>query len=474
MSTTTQEKTEKTNPSLIRWPEERPEYESLRAAVQGETARWNSVGMAAGVIHGNETEIVVTGPTDIRTGAPITDDALFLVGSISKVYTATLVMRLCEQGKLDLDTPVITYVPELQLANAEAREVITLRHLLSHSSGIEGDRFIDYGRGDDVLTKAIAEFNTLTQWFKPGTFYSYCNSGFYLTAHIIETVTGKTFEEVMKEELFEPLGLEHTEMMPEEVLNHPFALGHKVDRRGGVSISRPQHLPRVAHGAGGVIASVGDLLRFARMHMNKGELDGVRIISEESAMAMREPQIVTEQAYRSYGIGFWIFEWPEITSIGHGGAWSGHRANLTIVPEENFAIATLTNSNVGASAYAEVEEWALEHYIDFKRPKPEPVELSEEELKAFAGTYSRHDGRYEVTTQGDGLRLTITNIDEETGEESETPRLFDLQPIGESRFRITSPEGFGMTIDILPVPDGDGKERDLLRMGGRLAARQDQ
>src|SRR5690606_23096270 len=91
MSTTTQEKPAKTNPSLMRWPEERPEYESLRAAVQGETARWNSVGMAAGVIHGNETEIVVTGPTDIRTGAPITDDALFLVGSISKVYTATLV-----------------------------------------------------------------------------------------------------------------------------------------------------------------------------------------------------------------------------------------------------------------------------------------------------------------------------------------------------------------------------------------------
>lgn len=473
MSTTTPAPTtDETNPSLFRWPEERPKYQSLSAAVQGETSRWNSVGMAAGVIHGDETQIAVTGPANIETGFPITKDALFLVGSISKIYTATLVMRLCEQGLLDLDTPVITYVPELQLASRTAREAITLRHLLSHSAGFEGDRFIDYGRGDDSLSSAIAEFDSLTQWFKPGTFYSYCNAGFYLAGYIIEKVTGKTFEAVMEEELLEPLGLTRTEILPEEVLNHPFALGHQVDRRDGVSISRPQHLPRNAHAAGGVISSIGDLLRFARMHMNNGELDGVRIISEESALAMQQPEVDADTFHRSYGIGWSIFAWPDATSIGHGGAWSGHRANLTIIPEKNFVLANLTNSNIGARAYSEVEEWALEHYLGITNPKPTRTEMMPEQLASFAGTFSRHDGRFVVTPQGDGLRLSITDVDEKTGEEDETPRLYDLEPVGETRFRVTSATGYDAIIDIVSVPDDEGNERDLLRMGGRLASRE--
>lgn len=461
-----------TNPSLFRWPEERPRYESLAAAVQGETARWNSVGMAAGVIHDDTTEIAVTGPANITTGFPITEDALFLIGSISKIYTATLVMRLCEKGILDLDTPVVTWVPELRLASESAREAITLRHLLSHSAGFEGDRFIDYGRGDDALEKAIAEFGTLTQWFAPGSFYSYCNTGFYLTGHVIQRVTGKTFETVLKEEVFAPLELERTEILPEEALNHEFAVGHKVDRHGGVTVSRPQHLPRVAHAAGGIISSIGDLLRFARMHMNLGELDGVRIISEESARAMQTPFIESDTFYRSYGIGWSVYERPAATSIGHGGAWSGHRAHLTIIPDRGLAIAQLVNSNVGVRTYTEVEEWAVEHFLDISYPTPDSLKLAPEQLDEFTGAFCRHDGRYIVTRQGEGLRLAVTDIDEETGKKEGEQRLFDLQPVGETRFRVTSTESYGATVDIVPVPDADGNERDLLRIWGRVAARE--
>ncbi len=298
--------TDDSNPSLIRWPEERPAYTSLRAAAQGETARWNAVGMATAIVHGDEAETVVTGAASIETGFPVTENALFLIGSISKVYTATLVMRLCEIGLLDLDTPVITYIPELELASASAREQMTLRHLLSHSSGIEGDRFIDYGRGDDALAKAIGEFGTLAQWFRPGSFYSYCNAGFYLTGRIIEKVTGKPFEQVMTEELRDPLGLEHTFILPEYALGHPFATGHEVDRREGVSVAESQSLPRCVAAAGGIMSSIGDLMRFARLHLGNGEIDGVRIISEESALAMREAFIEADTFDRSYGVGWSI------------------------------------------------------------------------------------------------------------------------------------------------------------------------
>lgn len=471
MSTTHRFGTDETNPSLVRWPEERPAYTSLTAAAQGETARWNAVGMAASVIHGDADETVVTGIASVDTGFPVTEDALFLIGSISKVYTATLVMRLCEIDVLDLDTPVVTYLPELSLANASARDEITLRHLLSHSAGFEGDRFIDYGRGDDALEKAIAEFGTLTQWFRPGSFYSYCNTGFYLTGRIIEKVTGKPFETVMTEELFQPLGLEHTFILPEHALGRPFATGHKVDRRAGVTVAESQSLPRCVAAAGGIMSSIGDLMRFARMHLNEGELDGIRIVSEESALAMREPFIDADTFDRSYGIGWSIVQRPGATSIGHGGAWGGHRAHLTIIPEKRFAMGVLVNADTGVRAYTELEEWALEHYIGVTVPKPDAMELDDRALDRFTGTFIRHDGRYEVARQEGGLRVSVTDIDEESGEVKETPRLFDLEPVGERRFRVTSPESYGSTVDIVPVPDADGTERDLLRMWGRVAAR---
>lgn len=465
--------TDDSNPSLIRWPEERPAYTSLRAAAQGETARWNAVGMAAAMVHGDEVETVVTGTASIETGFPITEDALFLIGSISKVYTATLVMRLCEIGLLDLDTPVVTYIPELELASASARDEITLRHLLSHSAGFEGDRFIDYGRGHDALAMAISEFGTLTQWFRPGSFYSYCNAGFYLTGRIIEKVTGKPFEQVVTEELRDPLGLEHTFILPEYALGRPFATGHKVDRREGVMVAESQSLPRCVNAAGGIMSSIGDLMRFARLHLGNGEVDGVRIISEEAALAMREAFIEADTFDRSYGIGWSIQAYPGVTAVGHGGAWGGHRAHLTIIPDRRFAIGVLVNSDTGVRAYTEVEEWALEHELGITTPKREPITMAGDALDRFTGSYARHDGRYEVGRRENGLRITLTDIDEKTGEEKETPRLFDLEPLGETRFRVTSPESYGTTVDIVPVPDADGKERDLLRIWGRVAARQE-
>lgn len=143
-------------------------------------------GIAVGLLHHAHEETTATGITSIVTRQPVTDDTVFQIGSISKVFTATLAMRLVEEGLLDLDEPVITYVPDLPLADATARTSVTLRHLFSHGGGFEGDRFIDYGRGDDALARSIAGFDTLQQWTAPGELYFYSNAGFYLAGRAIE------------------------------------------------------------------------------------------------------------------------------------------------------------------------------------------------------------------------------------------------------------------------------------------------
>lgn len=459
------------NPSLINWPAEMPPYETFAAAVQGETARWNAVGLAAGMVRNGERQISVSGFANATYGYAMVPDSMFMIGSISKIYTATLVMRLMEQGVLDLDTPVVQYLPEFTLSHDDVRDAITIRMLLSHTAGFDGDRFTSYGRGEDAYDKAVAEFNTLTQWFQPGSFYSYNNAGFYLVGHIIQKLTGKAYEDVLTEELFAPLGLNHTVIHPEDALNRAWAAGHTVDRTRGVSLTTTPHLPRHVNAAGGVLQSIGDLLTFAQMHVNLGEINGTRIISAENARLMQQPLIDADTWHRSYGIGWSIYQRPTGTSIGHGGAWGGHRANLIIFPEHKFIHASLGNSNLSLYAEASLEKWVLEHALHIVNPEPAAIELSPLERSAFCGTYLRHDSRLVVSETGSGLRLAVTSIDEDTGKEDETERLFDLEPVEVGRFRVTSPESKGATVDFRQVPDAHGDMRDLIRIWGRVAAR---
>lgn len=459
------------NPSLINWPAERPPYGNFAAAVQGETARWNAIGLAAGMVRAGERTISVTGFANAEAGYAMRENSLFLIGSISKVYTATLVMRLVEQGMLDLDTPVVTYIPDFRLSSNDVRDAITLRMLLSHTAGFDGDRFTAYGRGDDAYQRAVDEFHSLTQWFQPGSFYSYNNAGFYLVGHIIQKLTGKAFEQVMSEELFAPLQLENTIIDPDEAINRAIAAGHKVDRIQGVELTSNRHLPRHANPAGGIVQSIGDLLTFAQMHLNLGEMNGKAIISREHAQLMQQPVIEADTYHRHYGIGWSIFDRPAARSIGHGGAWGGHRANLVIYPEHNFAHASLGNSTVSSYTEATLEDWVLEHELNIIKPKPAAIDLTPIELDAYCGIYLRHDVRFEVARADYGLRLTVTDIDEDTGKENDTKRLFDLEPLEAGRFRVSSPESKDSTVDFRAVPDAGGTPRDLVRMWGRVAAR---
>jgi CubicO group peptidase (beta-lactamase class C family) len=426
--------------------------------------------MAAGIVRDGERQVSTAGFANIEAGYALVPNSLFMIGSITKIYTATLVMKLVEQGILDLDTPVVTYLPEFTLSHDGVRDAITIRMLLSHTSGFDGDRFISYGRGDDAYQRAIAEFHTLTQWFQPGSFYSYNNAGFYLVGHIIQTLTGKTYEQVLTEELLTPLGLQHTLIYPDDALNHAYAAGHLVDRQQGARLHPAPHLPRHAHPAGGIMQSVGDLLTFAQLHLNLGEIHGRRIISRESALQMQQPLIEADAEHRHYGIGWAIYDRPSGKAIGHGGAWGGHRANLIIYPAHNFAHAALSNSNTGIYAYQGMEDWALQHHLHITKPNPARIDLSASDLATFAGTYLRHDGRYVVEATEDGLHLTVTDIDEDTGTEK-GQRHFDLEPVAATRFRVASAESRGATVDFRTVPDALGTDRDLIRIWGRVAAR---
>lgn len=461
------------DPSQLEWPAQRPAYTTLDAAVQGETARWNAVGLAAGVVRDGERRISLAGFANLPAGYPMREDCLFVTGSISKVYTATLVMRLMERGLLDLDAPIVRYVPDLKLSSDEVRDAITLRMLLSHTAGFEGDRVTAYGRGDDAYQRALEEFHTLTQYFRPGVCYSYSNAGFFLVGHIIQKVTGRSFDAVLTDEILAPLELENTFVDADRAISRTVAAGHAVDRANGVSLFMPRHPPHHTVPAAGIMQSIGELLTFGEMHLNHGELRGRAIISRESAAMMQEAMVESDGDHRHYGLGMSIHADASVRLVGHAGAWSGYRGNLLIVPGKGLVHASLGNSNVCHFALWSLEEWVLEHELGVRKQRPEAVHLSSAELDRHVGIYRSHFIRFEVTRSGPGLRVVSNEIDEATGRDKGVQRRLELEPLRPGRFRVTSLDSRDSTVDFFWLPDTAGQPRERMRVWGRVADRSD-
>ncbi|OMQ14229.1 serine hydrolase, partial [Modestobacter sp. VKM Ac-2676] len=169
---------------------------------------------------------MATGVLNRATDVPVTTDAVFQIGSITKVWTTTLVMQLVDEGRLDLDAPLVEVLPDLQLGDPDVAKRVTMRHLLTHTSGIDGDVFTDTGRGDDCIEEYVAALADVTQNHPLGATFSYCNSGFTLVGRVVEVLTGQTWDAALRERVIEPLGLTHTSTLPEEAILHRAAVGH--------------------------------------------------------------------------------------------------------------------------------------------------------------------------------------------------------------------------------------------------------
>nr|BFF17978.1 serine hydrolase [Promicromonospora thailandica] len=321
---------------------------------------------------GRPDEVVraATGVLNAATGQPVTVDSIFQIGSITKVWTATVVMMLVDEGAFGLDTPVATILPGLELSSPEVTAGVTVRHLLTHTSGIDGDIFTDTGRGDDVLEKYVALLADAPQNHPLGVTWSYCNSGYSLLGRVIEQVTGQTWDAAMRERLFTPLGLARTVTLPEEALLHGAAVGHV---EGGATAPVWQ-LPRSLGPAGLVTAPVADVLAFARLHLTGGvAADGARLLSSGAAAAMARHQAELPDKYSlgdSWGLGWIRFGWDDRRVIGHDGNTIGQAAFLRVLPEEGLAVTLLTNGGHTRDLYEDLYREIFAELADVEMPRP--------------------------------------------------------------------------------------------------------
>jgi len=345
-------------------------------------------GVSLGILYKGETQTAGFGVTNADHPLPVTDETFHQIGSITKTFTGTLAMKLVEEGKLDLDATVRTYLPEFKVADEAASAGAKIRHLMTHMGGWTGDLFLDTGSGSDALEKYVAEMADLEQLAPLATHWSYSNSGFGVLGRVIEVITGKTFVEALREMLLEPLGLNATHIATDPVITQRFVVGHRVLPNGPMVIPS-WVLPGSISPVGAVICHVKDLLRYAAFHLGDGTTpEGERLLTQETLDQMHAPQ-VNVRGDSHWGLTWSVDEETGVRRFSHGGGTVGQITLLSLVPEHDFAVAVLTNADQGSLLTAHVTARAIEEYLAVTTEQPKPIESTEEELAQYVGRYER-------------------------------------------------------------------------------------
>jgi CubicO group peptidase (beta-lactamase class C family) len=445
----------------------------------------NVPGAQLAVLDGDSLTEVAAGVLSVRTGCAATPDALFLPGSIGKLYTATLVMMLADEGRIDIDKPIHHYLPEFTVRDQTARDTVTTRDLLCHTSGFDGDVFLDTGRGDDALPRYLEQIHDLPQICPPGKIWSYSNSGYSILGRLVEVVGGTVFETALRDRLFGPLGLRQTVAFPEEALLHPVSVGHVTDpdNPGSLVVSPQWGLFRSCGPMGAsVVASAGDVMRFVSLHLDSGAAaDGTQLLSADTVAAMQARQIglVDDTVLgEAWGLGWILDHWADVPVIGHDGNSLGQNAFMRVAPDHRFGFCLQTNVESALAMYRELAAWLFGERLGVG-PRPDPAPLPSEavtDADRFVGTYSREGLRFEIAeAESSGLVASI-DATHSAAELQNLPPMVDLplRPVArDDSFMLRLPIADSDLLAAFFNPDEPGARPSYLHFGGRAHRRID-
>jgi CubicO group peptidase (beta-lactamase class C family) len=383
--------------------------DTLPEFVEATAAKFGIPGVAVGVWADGREIYACHGVTSVDSPLPVDQDTLYVLGSVTKTYTATALMRLVTEGRVELDAPVRRYVPELALADGQAAAEVTVLNLLNHTAGLDWDLTVDTGEGDDALAGYVAKLAELKQIAPPGARASYSQAGYCLAGRAIEKVTGLTYEKAIASLVFEPLGLSNSFFAPSDVLTRRFAVGHNLGEDGTLSIARLWKGPRCRDPGAGIVSSVSDQLRWARFHLGDGRAEsGARVLPAEVLQRMKEPTVELRASTLgdAIGIGWFLRDVDGVRTVGHGGSANGQFAEFLTVPDRDFAVVAMSNAGPdGIPCNQAVVRWALQTYLGLTDRDPVPLPYGEAGAREVVGHYE--NGAMDLTIATDGAVMTL-------------------------------------------------------------------
>jgi CubicO group peptidase (beta-lactamase class C family) len=406
----------------------------LQTRLRETAARHDVPGAAIAVGHGDELAEAATGVVNRNTGVATTPDSLFQVGSATKVWTATLVMQLVDEGLVDLDQPVRRYLPEFAVADEEVTRAVTVRQLLAHTGGFVGDLFEDTGRGDEALDRYVAHLRgAATRIHPPGALFSYCNAGYSVLGALVARLRGGTWEAALREHVAEPLGATHVALFADEAILFRASAGHiKPPATGLGSNAKPAgqtgrdaaepivvprwQLPRSLGPAGAVLcAAPRELVRAGRMLCAGGVAEGgKRILSAHAVSAMRTAQVmlpgIRGPFEARWGLGLAQFDWNGTQVVGHDGDTPGQATVWRILPDHGLVIVLSVNGGAVSGLVDELVVPLVTELTGVAVPPPleppaVPVPVA---MDGYAGRYAAPLAVYDVTVVDGALDITAT------------------------------------------------------------------
>lgn len=392
------------------------------------------------------------GMADLEHGVPNTPDTVFEPGSVSKQFTAAATILLSLDGAISLDDEVRKYIPELP----DYGEPVTIRHLLHHTSGLRDWGSVAGIEGWPRTTRVHTHTHMLdiasrqkSLNYRPGEYYSYTNTGYNLQAVLVERVSGMSFATFSKTRLFEPLGMTRTEWRDDFTrIVKDRAVAYRRTEDGDFHILMPFEN---VHGNGGLLTTVGDLLRWTR-NLETGEVGGQAFLE-----AIHRQGVLNSGQQITYAAGLRIAEYRGVPEVSHSGSTAGYGGFLTRFPEQGIAVAVMCNvAGAGPGGLAhEVAELYLGDALTEVDASADAamIDMDPERLKAFAGGYrDTRTGRLVTLEAADGaLRMGRAT----------------LSPVGETKFQAAN----GTVLEFQGAPAAGSRPAVIMRAPARADVR---
>jgi CubicO group peptidase (beta-lactamase class C family) len=389
-----------------------PREDSVDVTVSRLMASQNVPGAAVAIVQdGRIVKVRGYGFADVEHAVPVGPATIFQSGSLGKQFTAAAVLLLAEDGLLDVDDPITEHLTDVP---AEWQD-ITIRHLLTHTSGLGAYEPRVNFRDDYTDEELLGEIAAADRSFEPGEAWKYSNSGYVVLGILINRLTGEHWGKFLRTRVFLPAGMGTARVISEaDVVRNRASGYHLVD--GELKNQEWVSPTFLQTGDGALYFSVLDLVAW-----EQALRDGL-VLSAESVDAMWTRATLNSGRAVGYGFGWEISGPPAVPHVAHGGAWQGFRSYLVRYEDPAITVILLANSaEVDATAWAYAI--ASAHSSALADPVADPIVLPETELRAFVGTYRDDAGlTIEFTVEGETLRVLLSGMP------------FEWHPVGNDTF----------------------------------------
>ena len=347
------------------------ELKGLDEFVEMRMKEWNVPGVAIAVVR--DSQVVLTkgyGWANVEGKQRVDAGTLFAIGSSSKAFTATGVMQLVDEGKVDLDEPVITYVPDFKLYNDELTKNLTVRDLLCHRSGLPRHDVAWYGSGS-TREELIAKMAYLEPNAQLRETWQYQNFMFMAAGYLIEQVTGQSWEAYTQKHLFDPLQMSNSNFSVIDLQKTANRAWPYQEEEGEVKVMEYRNIDAIGP-AGSINSNATEMANWLILQLNEGRFQGKQVISGTSLHETHKPQMVMpgdmttdEIFYSSYGLGWMITSYRGHLRVEHGGNIDGFSASVCVMPRDGIGIVVLTNMN-GTALTGVIRNYIVDKMLDLE------------------------------------------------------------------------------------------------------------